>query len=116
MGKDFTNDGSALIAVLYREYCRRRKDGASIERAMYFGDDKEIQQSLAPKLQLDDVTHLCWYLAEKGILSAAPGDNQANDVSITDDGIAYMEDRFPRGLEDALSFIGKIVALVPWLA
>lgn len=116
MGLELTNDASAFVAVLYREYSNRRKQGKSIDESMYMGDDVEIKEKLTPKLLLDDITHLCWYLQENEILYVEPGDDRANSVSITDAGIAFMERRFPKGIEDAISFIGKIVALVPWLA
>lgn len=116
MGSTLTNDAKAFVAVLYREYCTRRKQGKTIEESMYMEDDTVIKEKLAPKLPLDDVTHLCWYLADKDILSVMPGDDRANDVSITDDGIAFMEGRFPNGVKDAIDLIGKLVALVPWLA
>lgn len=116
MSKELTRDASAFIAILYREYLNRRKNGATIDQAMEMGDDDVIQKSLTPKLPLDDVTHLCWYLEDRGILRVFPGDDRANDVAITDDGIAYMENRFPKGLDDALTLIGKLAPLLSWLS
>lgn len=109
------NDASAFVAVLFREYCARRKAGKSIEESAHMGDDVVIQRDLVPKMLIEDVTHICWYLEEKGILYAEPGDDMANQVAITDDGIVYMENRFPQGVKDALDLIGSLRSIVPWL-
>lgn len=113
---DLTRDGDTLICLIYKEYCQRRKDGKSIEDSSYMGDDVDIVESITPKWQLDDVTHLCWYLKVKGLLNVSRGDGRANHVTLCDDGICYMENRFPKGLKqvlDAISFISGFVT--PWI-
>ncbi len=115
MELQMTKEASAFLAILYREYCARRKQGMSIEDSAQLGDDTSIQSSLTPKLLLDDVTHLCWQLNKCGILHAFPGDNRANDVSITDKGILFMQEQFPRGIKDALDWLEKLAPLIPWL-
>lgn len=107
-----TRDADAFICVLYQEYLKARKSGKPIEDSASFGDDAQIQKTLFPKWQLEDVTHLCWYLARKKLLEAYPGDNQANDVSLSEDGIVYMENRFPEGISQLLSALGKLATLV----
>jgi len=107
-----TRDADAFICVLYREYLKSRKSGKTIEDSASFGDDARIQETLFPKWQLDDVTHLCWYLAEKDLLTAYPGDGQANSVSLSEDGVVYMEHRFPEGVSQLLSALGKLASLV----
>jgi hypothetical protein len=107
-----TRDADAFICVLYREYLKSRKSGKTIEDSARFGDDARIQETLFPKWQLDDVTHLCWYLAGKNLLRAYRGDNKANRVSLSEDGIVYMENRFPEGISQLLSALGKLASLL----
>ncbi len=111
-----TRDGDALICLIYKEYCQRRKVGKTIEESAYMGDDTDIHDKIAPKWPLDDITHLCWYLNGKNLLDVSPGDNKANFVSLSDEGIRYMENRFPTGFEGilkALSALSQVVA--PWI-
>lgn len=72
---ELTKDGYALICIVYKKYCEERKNGKSIEDSAYMGDDIAIQDQLVPNWSLDDVTHLCWYLKQKGLLNAYPGDD-----------------------------------------
>lgn len=116
MDIELNRDGTALICVLYREYCQRRKQGMTIEEAAYFGDGAEIHSSFMPKWQVDDISHLCWYLHKKGLLLASPGDDCVNAVSISDDGICYMEQRYPEGLKQIIETIATLAPLViPWI-
>ncbi len=91
MDVKLTKDGDALICLMYKKYCEERKHGKSIEESAYMGDDIDIQRNLVPKWLVDD-------------------------VSLSDDGICYMRDRFPKGISeiiDALSILSGLV--VPWL-
>ena len=112
MNLKITRDADAFICVLYREYLTKRKSGLTIENSQSFGNDVEIQSHLFPKWHLDDVTHLCWYLNEKNLLDVFPGDNRANAVRLSDDGIVYMENRFPDGIAQVLSAIAALASLV----
>jgi len=107
-----TRDADAFICVLYREYLKSRKAGKTIDESVSFGDDDRIQSTLFPKWDVDDVTRICWYLAGKDLLVARPGDNKANCVSLSEDGIVYTENRFPEGIAQVLSAIAKLASLV----
>lgn len=111
-----TKSADTLMCLMYKEYCQRRNSGSTIADACYMGDDSSIHMRLAPKWHLDDITDLCWYLKGKNLLDVYPGDDKANDVSLSEDGILYMEQRFPDGVKtvvNALSHLAQVVA--PWL-
>jgi len=107
-----TRDADAFICVLYHEYLSARKSGASIQKAQFFGDDLSIQSRLFPKWQVADVTHLCFYLEEKKLLDVFEADNRAYTVHLSDEGIVYMESRFPDGIAQVLSTLAMLAALV----
>ena len=111
-----SKDCDALICVLYREYLTRRTKGDSIELSSYFADDANIRDQFMPKWRVDDIANLCWRLYNHGLLDVTPGDDKANNVCLTEDGLIYMEERFPMGLKAVLEHLGQLAALiVPWL-
>jgi len=111
-----SNDCDALLCVLYREYLTRRSHGMPIEQASYFLDDVSIHENFMPLWSLDDISTICWRLVEHGLLFATPGDDMANNIMITEEGIIYMEGRFQGRIEKLLSRLGQLAALVaPWV-
>ncbi|MPM30228.1 hypothetical protein SDC9_76776 [bioreactor metagenome] len=107
-----TRDADAFICVLYREFLKSRKLGKTMDDSVLFGDDDAIQKELFPKWKIEDVTRICWYLAGKELLEAYPGDGKANCVSLSEEGIVYMENRFPEGIAQVLSALAKLASLV----
>lgn len=103
----------ALICVLYREYLVRRSHGVSIDQASYFRDDVSIRENFMPLWSVDDVCTLCWRLVGHGFLFASPGNDHANDVTFTDQGIIYMENRFSGKVDELLSRLAQLISLVP---
>lgn len=110
---ELSRESDALICVLYREYLTRRAHGVPISRAGYFRDDSSIRENFLPAWAEDDVNEVCWRLAEKGLLSVQPGDDKANDVTLTDEGIIYMERRFSRKVSLIVSYLEKLAAFLP---
>lgn len=112
MNLKITRDADAFICVLYREYLSARKSGRTIEQAQFFEDDINIQSRFFPKWHLEDITHLCFYLEEKGLLDVFEADVRAYKVYLSDAGIVYMESRFPDGIAQVLSTIATLASLV----
>jgi len=111
-----SKDCDALLCVLYKQYLNRRAKGDSIEDSGYFGDDENIRKQLMPKWSVEDIATLSWRLNGHGLLDVFPGDDKANDVCLTEEGLIYMEQRFPTGIKAVLEHLGKLAALVaPWL-
>lgn len=111
-----SNECDALLCILYREYLVRRSHGLSMDQASYFRDDVSIHENFMPLWSPDDVCTLCWRLVEHGLLFAAPGDDKANDVTLTEEGLIYMQNRFGSRLENVLAWLEKLFSLiVPWV-
>ena len=105
-----------LICVLYKEYLTRRKNNVLLSRSRYFRDDASIRENFLPQWYEEDVATLCWDLYDKGLLDVTRGDDKANDVSLTADGIAYMEQRFPNGIKMVADYLMKLAqSVAPWL-
>ena len=115
MPVELMKEADAMICVLYKTYLKARKTGKPISESKYLGGDVNIKNSITPKLALDDVTELCWALKRKGLLAADPGDNRANDVRFTDEGLIYMENRFKGKIESVVKWLAKLEAFVPFI-
>lgn len=116
MKYELSKDADTLLCLLYKKYCESRRDGLPISDASYFGDDEAIHRNIAPNWLLEDISDLCWVLNMSGLLDVQPGDDKANDVTITDAGISYLQHRFPKGLSQLLKFISELAAVVaPWI-
>ncbi len=103
-----TDDGNRVLLVLFKEYKRRKKQKAKESDARYFGDEDEVQPLLFPKDDAEELGNICWYLSRKGLLEVLPGDDKANCISFTDDGIAFMENRVVRAIERGIDLFSKL--------
>lgn len=109
---ELTKDADKLICVLYHEYLNSRSTGISKETARYFGSSEDIQRRFFVGQSEDDITRECWGLHTKGILNCSRGDDLANNVYLTNDGIKYMESRFPRGVQEVIKYLSSIFGIV----
>lgn len=103
-----TDAGNRVLHVLFKEYKHRKRDGQTEAKARYFGDENEVQSLLFPDEDAAELGGVCWYLSRKGLLDVTPGDDKANWVTFTDDGIAYMENRVTRLLERGIDLFSKL--------
>ena len=109
MDIQLSSDSDALICVLYAEYLNRRNHGVSIDRAVCFSSDAVIHRDYFPNWLQEDVTTVCYWLYDRDLISAVPGDDHLKDVQLTEDGIIYMESRFSRKREKVLSHLRSLV-------
>lgn len=110
-----TRESEALLSVLYREYCTRRKHGIPIVKASYFQDAASIHDSFLPALPVDDIAYLCWELQAEGLLDVSPGDDTANDITLTRVAVAYLDHKFTRGLSSVVAFLTDLSSILSWL-
>lgn len=103
-----TNDAKRVLLALYKEYKRRKKAKQKESDARYFGDEDEVQPLLFPNDEPQDIGDVCWDLSRKGLLNVLPGDDKANCISFTSDGIAYMESRMIRAIERGIGLFSKL--------
>lgn len=91
-----------LLGALYAEYLNRLSHGVPFDSANFFSNSDSVQESFCPKLSKETVADLCWHLCDRGLLNCLPGDDLANDISITFAGLAYLEQEYPQGLSQLL--------------
>ena len=111
MDIQLSSDSDALICVLYAEYLNRRNHKIPIDRAVCFNSDTVIHRDFFPGWLQEDVTTVCFWLCDRDLISACPGDNHLNDVQLTEDGIIYMESRFSRKRDKVLSHLRSLVEI-----
>lgn len=104
-----TKDQEKLLCLLYKDYLEKRKSGKPIRESNYFGDSNDIRNKHLPDWTDDDASDICWDLCRADILYCAPGDNLANEVSLTSNAISMMENRFKDGLMEVIDVISKLV-------
>lgn len=103
-----TKDNDFLICTLYKDFLNKRKNGISKSDARCFGSSDEIQENLISTWSKEDVAEACWELHSKNILQCYSGDDIANDIYLTDDGILYMETRFSDKIDKIIDCISKL--------
>ncbi|MCL2408848.1 MAG: hypothetical protein FWC96_04445 [Oscillospiraceae bacterium] len=94
-----TRDEDKLICVLYREYLKAIDNGAPREKATAFGHSVDIQKSLLPGIDPEQVAADCIRLRDEGFIGCFQAKNIAYTVQLENKGIRQMEKRFPKGLE-----------------
>ena len=104
-----SRDNDLLICTLYKSYLEQVKNGSSKSESRQFGSSDELQESLFSAWSKDDVATACWELHSKGLLQCQSGDDLANDVYITNNGIIYMENRFSNKAEKVIDYISKFI-------
>lgn len=102
-----------LLCVLYREYLTRRAHGVPFAQSAHFRDDVSIREDFLPSWPLEDVTDFCGMLRDRGFLVFDEGDDRAIDVELTPEGISLMDDRFHRRVDQVVSYLDKLAALIP---
>lgn len=105
MSVKLTRDSDKLICLLYKSYLEKKQQGQAKAKARYFGDSNEIQASFLPGWDPNDVAEECWSLERDKLLDCVPGDDLANEVRLSDNGIKYMENRFAENVKEVLSYI-----------
>ena len=108
---NLTKDADKLICLLYKDYLQKRKAGSPKSQASYFDSSHNIHEKLCPDLLFEDVDDTCRELSRAGMIHCLWADNIAFSVTLSDEAIIYMENRFKDGLTEILDFIEKIK---PW--
>ena len=109
MNTRLTKDADKLLCILYKDYLIKVKNGLSKSKSSYFGDSNEITTKYLPNCHPEDVAKTCWELHSSGYLTCSSGDDLANHVTFTPNGIAYMENRFKNNLKEVIDCISKFI-------
>ncbi len=93
---------------MYKEVLNRQP-ALCAKQANYFESSDQLNELFSLDMSSDYISDLCWKLYAKGYISCYPGDDLANDISLCDPTIIYMENRFKNGLKDVLSFLSNFI-------
>lgn len=101
---DLTNEQKRLLVSMYQEVLSRQP-ALSMEQANFFKNSDQLIELFSLDMSSKYVSELCWKLKTKGYIACYRGDNLANDISLSNQTIIYMENKFKNGLKDVLSFL-----------
>jgi len=113
MATRLTKDSDALLCLLYKQYCQKRKSDVSKSSAKMFGSSADIQKTITPKWTFENVNETCNELSRAGFLDCSHSDDVVDSTCLSDIGIIYMENRFKDGLKSVLQYLERIKGLLP---
>lgn len=105
---DLTKEQKHLLVSMYKEMLSRLP-ALPLNEARHFDDSDAVRDLFCPDKSYDHVSDLCWALKEKDYIDCYPGDDLADDISISDKTIIYMENRFKNGIKDVVSFLTSLI-------
>lgn len=110
--RTLTNDADYLLCVLYDAYKQRRKNGVPQDEARQFGDPEKIQSDYIPQWSTEELCAVARELSRHGLAACAFGDDCFIFLALSTDGIAFMEQRFSRKLDELTSRIVTLCQLL----
>ncbi len=105
---DLTKEQKHLLVSMYKEMLSR-KLVLPLREARRFENSDVVRDLFCPDKTSDDVSDLCWALKEKEYIDCYPGDELADEITISDRTINYMENRFKNGLKDIAPFLASLI-------
>lgn len=106
-----TKDADKLICLIYKDYLERREKGLPKSSAKAYPERADWPKSLTDHFSTEDVRDTLRELKNKGLIR----NYLYGGFALTDQGIIYMENRFPNGAAQILEWIGKIKGAVPFM-
>lgn len=110
-----TKDSDVLICLMYKSYIDKRKSGIPKSKAKHFQSSKEIHTTLTPKWIFEDTDETCKELNRAGLIDIMEADGICYQVTLNDQGIIYMENRFENNANRVLNYISQIKNLLPFI-
>lgn len=102
---ELTRDTNTILCLIYKEFLARRKDGMSKSEAKSFDCPASIQIQFMQGILTDDIHDALMELANVGFAKVYVTD----DFMLTDKAIAFMENKFKKGLIEVTDFIAKFI-------
>lgn len=108
---NLTKEQQFLLISMYKTVLSRQP-ALSFEDANYFSDSDEVNELLDLCIDSDHISDLCWKLEAKGYIACSPGSDLANNISLTDETIILMENRFSRKLKEISKVLASLIDLL----
>lgn len=106
------SESEYVLTAMYKEFLDRYTKGIPRNKAKIFGHQSNIA-NLVPEIWEEDLKGLLDELKEFGLISATGGSNIYQYVSLTTNGISYMEYRAGNKIEDAIKSLVSLKSLLP---
>lgn len=100
-----TRDSEKLICYLYHCFLKKRKNNISKSEAKEFKDDFFQNDKKLAKIDHNDIDDMLCELAEHGHIKY----DIIGNVTLTNSLIAYMENRFKKGLADVWEILSDFI-------
>lgn len=108
MNIELTNNAKNLLKELYSEYQNRRSNDIDRFTAMYFEDAKDIYNKLYAEQDIEDLIESIRELSRAGFMQVLWASGTATECRITNEAIAYMENRFKRTAKGLVEIISAL--------
>lgn len=105
-----TKDADKLICLIYKDYLERRENGLQKSSAKAYPERADWPKSLTDHFSVEDVRDTLRELKNNGLIRSY----SYSGFALTDNAIAYMETRFPRGVSQVLDWLAKIKSVIPF--
>lgn len=104
-----SKDADYLICLIYKHYLELRDNGISKSEAKELGETIDVHSNIIPEWSLPDTKDTCMELINNNLLCNRPyHDDEIGDLKLSDNGIVYMQNRFPNKIKQIINYISKI--------
>ena len=104
-----SKDADYLICLIYKRYIEMRNNGISKSDAKTIGDSHDAHENIVPEWSFEDTDDTCRELINKGLLdNRIYVDDICGYMSLSDDGIVYMENRLGNKISKIIDYISKL--------
>ena len=102
-------DTKQILYGLYKEYLRRRNDGASRMDSKSFDSAQTIQENFFPDISVSDVEDSLRELDNEGLVHNRYGSDKIYGFVFTDRAIEVMENQKKETLLSIANFVSKFI-------
>lgn len=100
-----TKEADKTMCCLYKEYLNRVKQGQSKSSSKVFKRGYAESDDVLSQWYPEDVADAYSELKKTGFITYSV----TGSITLTSDGISYMQNRFKNGVEDVVDFITKFI-------
>lgn len=108
---NLTKDADKVICLIYKDYLNKRDSGISKSSAKAYARRSDWPESLTANFSVNDIMDTLRELKSVGFLRCY----LHGGFVLTDQAIAYMENRFPNGISQVLEWLAKIKSAIPFV-
>ena len=104
-----SRDADYLICLIYKRYLELHDNGICKSDAKSIGDSHDVHQNIVPEWSFEDTDDTCRELINNGLLdNRIYMDNICGSMSLSDNGIVYMERRLGNKISKIINYISKL--------